>query len=254
MDSATFSPSVQQATLETYYRRTYGDQLAVRVASVALVSGVTAYLAVWPLAWGVVWALGYLGGEIALIAWWRSAQKVMASTASRLDRDRLRNQLILLSASLSAYAAIPCFFTAYGDLAARILGVTVAAGILLIIGAQHSLHRNMFLLTAPVGEIEAAVIEQVRHMLRAPEVIVAAWREGHRHDDDLTEQEMREALVQLDPLWEELFPGEQARVIQLLVDRVDIHQDEVAIRLRNDGLSSLAGELASISTTERIAA
>jgi hypothetical protein len=98
------------------------------------------------------------------------------------------------------------------------------------------------------------VIEQVRHMLRAPEVIVAAWREGHRHDDDLTEQEMREALVQLDPLWEELFPGEQARVIQLLVDRVDIHQDEVAIRLRNDGLSSLAGELASISTTERIAA
>jgi DNA invertase Pin-like site-specific DNA recombinase len=106
----------------------------------------------------------------------------------------------------------------------------------------------------PAGEIEAAVIEQVRHMLRAPEVIVAAWREGHRHDDDLTEQEMREALVQLDPLWEELFPGEQARVIQLLVDRVDIHQDEVAIRLRNDGLSSLAGELASISTTERIAA
>jgi hypothetical protein len=33
-----------------------------------------------------------------------------------------------------------------------------------------------------------------------------------------------------------------------------IHQDEVAIRLRNDGLSSLTGELASISTTERIAA
>jgi site-specific DNA recombinase len=106
----------------------------------------------------------------------------------------------------------------------------------------------------PAGEIEAAVIGQVRHMLRAPEVIVAAWREGHRYDDDLTEQEMREALVQLDPLWEELFPAEQARVIQLLVDRVDIHQDEVAIRLRNDGLSSLAGELASISTAERIAA
>ena len=91
-------------------------------------------------------------------------------------------------------------------------------------------------------------------MLRPPEAIVAAWRVGHRHDDALTEQEMRQALVQLDPLWEELFPGEQARVIQLLVDRVDIYQDELAIRLRNDGPSSLAGELASISTTERIAA
>jgi len=106
----------------------------------------------------------------------------------------------------------------------------------------------------PAGEIETAVIEQVRHMLRAPEVIVAAWAEARQHDGDLTEQQMREALVQLDPLWEELFPAEQARVIQLLVDRVDIMMDEVAIRLRNDGLSGLAGELASISTAERIAA
>lgn len=153
MDSATYSPSVHQTTLETYYRRTYGDQLAVRLASVALVSSVAVYLAVWPLAWGVIWALGYLGGEIALIAWWRSAQKVMAATARRADLDRLQHQLIALSAALSAYAAIPCYFTAYGDLAARILGVTVSVGILLIVGAQHSLHRSMLLLTAPVGAI-----------------------------------------------------------------------------------------------------
>jgi hypothetical protein len=51
--------------------------------------------------------------------------------------------------------------------------------------------------------------------------------------------------------------GSRTRLLALL--RADdalevIHQDEVAIRLRNDGLSSLAGELASISTTERIAA
>ena len=42
-------------------------------------------------------------------------------------------------------------------------------------------------------------------------------------------------------------------MIQLLFARVDLHQAEVAIRLRNDGLSSLASELGSISATERIA-
>lgn len=43
-------------------------------------------------------------------------------------------------------------------------------------------------------------------------------------------------------------------MIQLLVDRVDIQPDQAAIRLRNDGAPTPAGELASISTAERIAA
>lgn len=68
MDRPTQSHSVHQETLETYYRRTYGDQLVVRLASIVLLSGVTVYLGVWPLAWAAGWALGYLGGEISLIA------------------------------------------------------------------------------------------------------------------------------------------------------------------------------------------
>lgn len=152
MDRPNQSHSVHQATLETYYRRTYGDQLAVRLASIVLLSGVTAYLGVWPLAWAGLWALGYLGGEIALVAWWRSAQ-IMMTGKDGPDLDKLQRQLIALSAILSAYAAIPCYFTAYGDPAAQIVGIVIAAGILLIIGAQHSLHRDMFLLTAPVGAI-----------------------------------------------------------------------------------------------------
>ena len=152
MNRARQSHSVHQASLETFYLRTYGDQLAVRFASIVLVSGVTVYLGVWSLAWAATWALGYLGGELAIVAWWRGAQKVLASSASP-DLDKLQHQLIALSAALSAYAAIPCYFTAFGDPSARIAGMTVAAGIMLIIGAQHSLHRNMFLVTAPVGAI-----------------------------------------------------------------------------------------------------
>ena len=144
--------SVHQTALEAYYRRTYGDQLAIRLASIVLLTGITVYLEVWPLAWAAVWALGYLGGELAIIAWWRHAQSTMP-TADRKGFDRLQVQLIGLSAGVSAYAAIPCFFTTVGTPAAQIAGVLIAAAILLIIGAQHSLHRHMFLATAPVGAL-----------------------------------------------------------------------------------------------------
>ncbi|SJM32289.1 hypothetical protein BQ8482_280015 [Mesorhizobium delmotii] len=73
----------------------------------------------------------------------------------------------------------------------------------------------------PAGEIEAAVIDQLRALLRTPEMIVKTWMATRKDDSDITETEVREALVQLDPLWDELFPAEQARIVQLLVERVD---------------------------------
>jgi len=53
------------------------------------------------------------------------------------------------------------------------------------------------------------------------------------------------ALDRLDPLWEELFPAEQARIIHLLVDRVDIGPGGADVRLRLEGLASLARDLAA---------
>ena len=47
----------------------------------------------------------------------------------------------------------------------------------------------------------------------------------------------------LDPLWDHLFPAEQARIVQLLVERVDIHLDSMNVRLRTAGLTKLVGEL-----------
>ena len=63
------------------------------------------------------------------------------------------------------------------------------------------------------------------------------------HADDITEADAREALQQLDPLWDELFPAEQARIVALLVERVDIGADGLNVRLRVDGLGGLAREM-----------
>ena len=94
----------------------------------------------------------------------------------------------------------------------------------------------------PAGEIEAAVIDQLRGIFRQPEIVVGTWRAARAEQEDVTEDEAREALLQLDPLWDELFPAEQARIVQLLVERVDVHGEGVDVRFRMNGIGALARE------------
>ena len=95
----------------------------------------------------------------------------------------------------------------------------------------------------PAEEIEVAVIRQVRALLQTPEIIVATWRKAKQAIKGLTEAQVREALHGFDELWSELFPAEQARIIQLLVERVEISTSGAAITLRTEGLSSLIQDL-----------
>jgi DNA invertase Pin-like site-specific DNA recombinase len=92
------------------------------------------------------------------------------------------------------------------------------------------------------GDVERSVIDQLRAILRAPELVIRTWRAARRNGDGISESEVRVALEQLDPIWDELFPTEQARIVQLLVERVDVQVDGVDIWLRIDGLASLVEE------------
>ena len=100
----------------------------------------------------------------------------------------------------------------------------------------------------PAAEIEKIVIDQVRHLLLSPEIIVQTWRSARNSIKGLTESDVRSSLLVLEPLWNELFPAEQSRIIQLLVERVDVRTNRVDIKLRIDGVTSLLGELASART------
>ncbi len=93
------------------------------------------------------------------------------------------------------------------------------------------------------AEIEAAVLAQIRALVRQPEVIVGTLRAAREETPDVTEDEVRDALEQFEPMWEELFPAEQARIVQLLVERVTIGPTGADIRLRIAGLSSLVRDL-----------
>jgi hypothetical protein len=74
-------------------------------------------------------------------------------------------------------------------------------------------------------------------------------REG---EDEITEREITSLLADFVTVWDELFPAEQARVVQLLVERVDMQEDALEVRIRAEGLATLVAELRQDS--RRIAA
>ncbi len=106
----------------------------------------------------------------------------------------------------------------------------------------------------PAGEIEGLVMEQVRALLRQPEIVVGTWRAAQAEAPDVTEAEVRDALNRLDPLWDELFPAEQERIVRLLVARVTISDAGAEIKLNLEGLAGMARELGVTGGDERRAA
>jgi site-specific DNA recombinase len=97
--------------------------------------------------------------------------------------------------------------------------------------------------SVPAVDVEAAVIGQIRALLRAPEVVVRVWRAAYLENDQIDEREVVEALQRLNPLWDRLFPVEQARIIQLVVERVTVRADGLEIGLRVEGIASAVEDL-----------
>ena len=98
------------------------------------------------------------------------------------------------------------------------------------------------------------MIAQIKTMVQSPEIIVATWRAAKQSIKGLTERQVRDELYRFDDLWSELFPAEQARIVQLLVDRVDVSENGADITLRTEGLASLMHDLRAGSERRTVAA
>jgi DNA invertase Pin-like site-specific DNA recombinase len=82
----------------------------------------------------------------------------------------------------------------------------------------------------PAGAVDQAVIDQIRRLVRAPEIVARTIRSA-----GLDPQTVGEALADFDRIWEELFPAEQARLVRLLVERVDVSEDGIRVRSPDRG-------------------
>jgi hypothetical protein len=104
----------------------------------------------------------------------------------------------------------------------------------------------------PAGELEAAVVAQLRQVLRAPEMIAAMIPEAIALDPTLDEAQVTVAMTQVERVWDQLFPVEQQRLVRLLVEKVIVTPTNLELRLLPGGVGTLAAE--SRQTAEEVGA
>ena len=92
----------------------------------------------------------------------------------------------------------------------------------------------------PAGEVEAAVIAQVRKVLQAPEVMSQAIREVVALDPTADAQETILTLQSIEAVWDDLFDTEQARIIQLPVERVTVSSTGLRIDVQTACMKDLS--------------
>ena len=63
-------------------------------------------------------------------------------------------------------------------------------------------------------------------------------------DVELEEGDVIEALGALEPVWDELYPAEEARILRLLIEQIEVASDGISITLHAAGIRSLVAELA----------
>jgi len=97
--------------------------------------------------------------------------------------------------------------------------------------------------SVPAADVEGAVLDHVQRLLAAPELVARTWATAKREDDGITERDVTVLLAEFATVWNELFPAEQARIVQLLAERVDVNEDAIEVRIRAEGLASLVAEL-----------
>jgi len=97
----------------------------------------------------------------------------------------------------------------------------------------------------PALEIEAAVLAQVHKALQEPEMIVGVWQAGMalRERKEMDEPTVLVAMRQMSEVWEHLFPIEQNRIMRLLIERVQLHEDGLDIIWQDDSWQRFCREL-----------
>ena len=105
-------------------------------------------------------------------------------------------------------------------------------------------------LRLPAGMVEDAVIGEIRRMIRAPEIAARVLKMLREESPTVDEKATIKALCEFDQIWTALYPAEQTRIIQLLVDRVTVGTSGIAVDLRQEGLGSVLRDMMALRQKE----
>ena len=95
----------------------------------------------------------------------------------------------------------------------------------------------------PAAELESAVLNQLRAILRSSALVAEVLPRAVALDPDFDEAKITVAMTQLEAIWDQLFPAEQARIVKLLVEKVIVSPTGLEVRLRANGIERVVLEL-----------
>ena len=82
------------------------------------------------------------------------------------------------------------------------------------------------------GEIERIVFDEIKKILIAPEIVLEVAKKTKERPRDIVE-------MFSDRLWDEITPAERQRLLQLLLERVTINENDIKIEVRTAGIKSI---------------
>lgn len=92
-------------------------------------------------------------------------------------------------------------------------------------------------------QVRKRVIDQLRAILRAPNLLGEMLPQAIKLDPTLDEAKITVAMTRLDAIGDQLFPAEQTRIVKLLVEKVIVSPNDLEVRLRANGIERLVLEL-----------
>ena len=95
----------------------------------------------------------------------------------------------------------------------------------------------------PAEPVEQMVLAQIHAALKSPKMVQSVWDVTREKCPELSEPEVVLPLRQMALVWEQLFPAERLRIVQLLIERVTLRDEGIEITWRDAGWHTLAAEI-----------
>ena len=103
----------------------------------------------------------------------------------------------------------------------------------------HSKAKGMI----PADPLEEVVVNQMIGALQSPESMQGVWNAVREKYPEVEEPTAVLAMRHLGEVWKQLFPAEQVRLVNLLIERILLLSDGLEIVWRESGWRDLVGEL-----------
>nr|WP_283777794.1 recombinase family protein [Sansalvadorimonas sp. 2012CJ34-2] len=104
-------------------------------------------------------------------------------------------------------------------------------------------YRKKILLPLPAEPLERLVIQEVAELINQPELLLQIHQHGLKSESTLSYDQTVQALQTLRTIWQELFPNEQQRIAQLLIERIDVRDTGLTLRFHSEGLPEITNDM-----------